>query len=163
MLETARCFIRKVSKNDELEIKKLYQDALVWRFLGGKRSVVQTEESIIGMFTPTLNYFYFSVFEKEKERFLGVISITPHHDGVDMEISYVFKSDIWGKGFAQETISLILSYTFQKFKFKRILAESQAANVNSCKLLCRLGFFEKKRIIRFNEEQIIFYLNNRRS
>lgn len=71
----------------------------------------------------------------------------------------MFLSSYWGNGYAFEAISQVLHYSFEDNQYNKLLAEAQSANTSSCNLLKKLGFYEVKRVNRFNAEQVIFALD----
>ncbi|MWC29185.1 GNAT family N-acetyltransferase [Paenibacillus sp. MMS18-CY102] len=158
-METNRCSIKTTNRDDYYDIIKLYDDAKVWDFLGGKRSREQTESRITEWINPQENCHYWTVRETVSGAFLGCVFLTPHHDGEDIQISYMFLSSIWGKGFAFEAVSQVLCHSFEDKVYDKLIAEAQSANASSCALLKKLGFYEEKRVIRFNAEQVIYVLN----
>jgi ribosomal-protein-alanine N-acetyltransferase len=72
----------------------------------------------------------------------------------------MFLSSFWGKGFAFEATSQVLCHSFEDKVYNKLIAEAQSANTSSCALLKRLGFYEVKRVIRFNAEQVIFAIDH---
>ncbi|PRZ23457.1 GNAT family N-acetyltransferase [Flavobacterium granuli] len=56
------------------------------------------------------------------------------------ELGYRFKKKHWGKGFATESAIAILDYGFKNLNTNRIFAITDPKNVNSKKLLTKLGF-----------------------
>lgn len=101
---------------------------------------------------------YFSVRSKNDNTFLGTISLAPHHNKTDVEVSYTFLSDFWNMGYAAESIDEVIQFAFQKLAINRIVAETQVKNISSCKLLESLGFTDEERVWRFEAEQIIYSL-----
>ncbi|WP_166246434.1 GNAT family N-acetyltransferase [Paenibacillus turpanensis] len=155
-METLRCRIKRTSQTDYIDLCELYNDAKVWNYLGGKRTSQQIEDRISEWINPQKNCEYWTVREKASDGFLGCILLTPHYDGEYTQISYMFLSSSWGNGFAYETVSQVLHHVFKEQQYEKLIAEAQAANTSSCNLLKKLGFYEVKRIIRFNAEQVIF-------
>lgn len=91
---------------------------------------------------------------------IGLVSITPHHNPKDMELSYEFLPTSWGQGFAQEALGAAAAHWFAHTQ-NRLVAETQAANAASRRLLEKLGFIERERLQRFGAEQIVFVLHNK--
>ena len=56
------------------------------------------------------------------------------------EIGYVLGSAHWGKGYAQEALSLVLDFAFDELGLRRIEADIDPRNAASCKLAERMGF-----------------------
>ena len=57
------------------------------------------------------------------------------------ELGYRFKKKHWGKGFATESSVAILDYGFENLNTDTIFAITDPKNVNSKKVLTKLGFY----------------------
>lgn len=158
MFETARCIIKITTDDDSEDLYKLYSDQKVWEYLGGYRDRKRTEKDIQKIINPDRNITFWTVREKVTNVFLGLILLAPHHNEIDTEISYEFISSCWGKGYAAETIAEVIQHAFQSLGLKRLVAETQLANISSCKMLKKLGFNESQRVMRFGAEQIIWMI-----
>lgn len=62
-----------------------------------------------------------------------------HHTNF-YELGYRFKKQHWGKGFATESSNAILDYGFKNLNVDSIFAITDPKNVNSQKVLTKLGF-----------------------
>lgn len=62
-----------------------------------------------------------------------------HHNDF-YELGYRFKKKHWGKGFATESSNAILDYGFKNLNTDTIFAIADPKNVNSKKVLTKLGF-----------------------
>ncbi|WP_165763733.1 GNAT family N-acetyltransferase [Halalkalibacter urbisdiaboli] len=158
-METKRCSINITKRADYNDLVNLYRDTRVWDYLGGQRSSQQIDNRMIEWINPQENCMYWTVRERISGAFLGCILLTPHYDGEYTQISYMFLSSFWGKGFAFETISQVLRNFFEDNVNNKLIAEAQSKNTASCNLLKRLGFYEVKKVIRFNAEQVIFAID----
>lgn len=56
------------------------------------------------------------------------------------EIGYDIAKAYWGKGYAPEAISALLTYAFDTLKLNRIEAKVEPENINSSKVLRKLNF-----------------------
>ena len=70
----------------------------------------------------------------------------------------MFAPAYWGKGLAFESATTVLHYAFDTLELTEIVAETQSANVASCRLLERLGMEPWGRIERFATAQEIYML-----
>ena len=159
MRETMRCKINPVSANDIPDLETLYADKDVWAYLGGVRSTIQIKDGIEEIISFQGAPKYFVVRRKEDASYIGSIALDKHHNNEDTEISYMFLSSCRGKGYAFETVSVMIEYAFQTLPISRLVAETQTLNMPSCKMLKRLGFSEVDRLNRFDAEQTIFAIN----
>ncbi len=159
IMETKRCLIKPISLDDKADLLRLCDDPNVWRYLGGYATAQHNKKNIeyIGkMATPDR----WVVRDKIDNFFLGEMSLTPHHDGEDIEISYLFLSEHWGRGYASEAAKEIVQVAFNEKKLDRLVAETQSVNLASCKVLEKLGFYQMKKLTRFNAEQILWAMDN---
>lgn len=65
----------------------------------------------------------------------------------------------WGQGYAEEVIRKVIDYVFDELKLKKLVAETQSANKNSCKLLKNVGMTLEGIVTRFGAEQSIFSIS----
>jgi ribosomal-protein-alanine N-acetyltransferase len=93
---------------------------------------------------------------------LGLISLDMHHDGGDMEVSYMLLPEFQGFGYAKEAVAAVVTYALESLRLPRVLAETQVANSASCHLLERLGMSLQRRVMRFNAEQAIYAVSTTR-
>lgn len=160
MFETKRSSINTFQKSDFVDVKKLYLNRKVRKFLGGIRQEDSMDVVLDEMLNPSDCSFYWVIREKHTDKFIGLISIDPHHEGVYLEISYQFLPDWWGKGYATEAVQLIIKYALNELNLSKIVAETQTANKSSCRLLERLGMELERTISRFGAEQAIYSIKS---
>jgi len=101
---------------------------------------------------------YISVRHSSTNEFIGLISITEHHDSKEKELSYQFLPEWWGQGYAEESLRELLKYFRKTSYIKVLLAETQVRNIHSNNLLKKLGFVVKDTVCRFEAEQNIYEL-----
>jgi [ribosomal protein S5]-alanine N-acetyltransferase len=142
-------------QSDSHDVKKLYRDVQVRKYLGG----IQHEDSIELALNELVNSlgdsFYWVVREKYTDDFIGLMSLDPHHDGDYLEISYQLLPKWWRKGYATEVIPVIIKYALNDLNLSKIVAETQTANTSSCRLLERVGMQLEGTITRFGKKQAI--------
>lgn len=92
---------------------------------------------------------------KSNNQLIGLVSLDKHVDG-GTEVSYEFLPNYWGQGYATEVINRVIKFAFEELGIDKLLAETQTANVNSCKLLDRVGMRLERKVQRFGAEQGIF-------
>ncbi|MEK3886680.1 GNAT family N-acetyltransferase [Bacillus sp. FSL K6-3431] len=148
MFETKRCFINTFQKSDYIDVKKLYVNQEVRKFLGGIRQEDSIEVALGEMLNSSDDSFYWVVREKYTDIFIGLVSLDPHHEGSYLEISYQLLPNWWGKGYATEVVKLIIHYALNELDLTKVVAETQTANKSSCRLLGRVGMELERNIIR---------------
>lgn len=160
MLETGRCILTGLEKTDYEDIKKLYTDESVRKYLGG----TVDEETFDSKFTVMCKHdpdaLYWVIKSKPQNRFIGLISLDTHHDGVSKEVSYQILPMWWGCGYATEALRRIIEYAFTELGLPRIVAETQSENKASCRLLERVGMSLEQSVYRFGAEQSIYSIRN---
>lgn len=156
ILETLRCILSAPEANDIEQVVRLYTDARVREFLGGPADAktIRTQFRIIIDTDTTKNLWV--VRCKTNRVFIGVVSLDPHHDGTDTEISYQLLPEWWGQGYAQEAVQAIVTYGLADLKLPRVIAETQTANMTSCRLLERVGMRFERHVERFGAAQSIY-------
>lgn len=84
---------------------------------------------------------YWPIFNLENDELIGCCGLRPYDlDNKIYEIGFHLRHEYWGKGLASESASAVINYTFEKLKAADIFAGHNPNNVNSKKLLERLGF-----------------------
>lgn len=87
---------------------------------------------------------------------IGLISIDTYHNGFNKELYYKFLQKYWNRGYAKKSILKVIKKVQHKATINVLYAETQTKNVNSRKLLEKLGMETDQIIIRYYEEQTIY-------
>ncbi|HDR7325982.1 hypothetical protein BWGOE3_55050 [Bacillus mycoides] len=156
MIETKRCLLDKIHELDYENIKELYLNQKVRKYLGGPRKEETIEDILNDMLNPDENSWYWVVNSKQTNEFMGVVSLDPHHIGNDIEVSYQFLPQWWGSGYATEAVQEIIHYAFNELKLSKVIAVTQMANTPSRKLLERLHMKLVQTYHRFGSEQGVY-------
>ncbi|MYL72338.1 GNAT family N-acetyltransferase [Halobacillus litoralis] len=152
--------MKEIQQKDFEEVKELYLSPVVRKYLGGPRD----EESLPALFEGIRNSegegnsLYLVVREKGTQHFIGFVSLDPHQYGENIELSYQFLPRWWGKGYGSEIVKEVAAYAFHELNLQKLTAETQMANVYSCRLLEKAGMKLDKTITRFGETQCIYTL-----
>ncbi|MFJ7667965.1 GNAT family N-acetyltransferase [Lysinibacillus sp. NPDC097195] len=158
MIITKNCIIEPLKQHHGEEFYSLYSNRDVRTFLGG----VPTKSAIFSSFDSMLqspypnSYFYISL--RDCKDFIGLVSIDEYHEKSIYELSYQFLPQYWGKGYAFEVLSAVLHYGFTDIQLTKIVAETQTANIASCRILEKLGMQKIKVLQRFGHEQALYQL-----
>lgn len=144
-LKTPRLSIDPATSDDAPFIDRLLADPAVRAYLGGPVALQDRSAAI-------MRYLANHVWVvRQGTRPLGLLFLGKHVDCGDREISYMFAQEAWGHGFAFEALSALRAATSGP-----LVAETQAANTASIRLLKRLGFREVARVDRFGAQQVLF-------
>lgn len=88
----------------------------------------------------------FVMFDKETKKFIGLAGFCfydPKFEDFEngkVEISYQFVKDVWGKGFANESVNALVKYGFENYPINKIVAATVSDNLASKKVLEKNGF-----------------------
>ena len=159
-IETDRCVLSSFLRSDEGEATRLYTDAVVRRFLGGPVSLSRAERTFDAWLSGNGSLRRWAVRRKTDGALIGMVSLAPHHEPADIEISYMFLPEFWRRGLGTEVVSTVIDYAFQHLRLPRIVAETQSANIASRRLLERIGMRVERHLVRFNAEQSLYSMNN---
>ncbi|WP_084243611.1 GNAT family N-acetyltransferase [Planomicrobium okeanokoites] len=156
MFKTERCVLPAFQESDCEDVSKLFVNEEVRRYLGGIRDADSLKETLESMLTPQPAAYYWVVRGESTKEFIGLISLDLHHDGIDCEVSYQLLPDWWGKGYAAETVTVIIDFALNSLKLPAVVAETQSENFASCRLLEKLGMGLERKVIRYGAEQSIY-------
>lgn len=159
MLETKRCKLTSLRTDDLNDVVKLYGNPKVRQFLGGPVAADEVHKRLFSWFESDTTTQRWAIRLKHHNDFLGIIYLGLHHNEFDQEISYQLLPAWWGMGYARETVGAVIDYALYQLDLPRIVAETQTANVASCRLLAGLGMERAQIVERFGEEQAIYVRN----
>jgi [ribosomal protein S5]-alanine N-acetyltransferase len=73
--------------------------------------------------------------------FVGVCGLRPYRPAEDViELGFHLLPKFWGQGLATEAARVVIPYAFEKYAPKKLIAGHHPENVNSKKVLGKLGF-----------------------
>jgi len=154
-VNTSRCTIAELDSIDIDEAVKLFLDEDVRRYLGGTVDKNLALEKL-HFWIQDKNSLYLAVRMTGTQTFVGIISITDHHDGVFKELSYQYLDEFWNSCNPTKTLGAILEYLKNNSEIIELIAETQSKNTRSCRLLEKLGFGLDDTVHRFGELQNIY-------
>ena len=91
----------------------------------------------------------------DDERVVGCIDVKDRCNR-ELEISYLFRVDVWGHGYATESVAAVLNELRGKFEGYEMIAKTQMANLPSRRLLERIEFQMRQEVVEFGEMQSIY-------
>lgn len=146
----------KLQQSDYDDVKQIYTNHEVRRYLGG----VIAEENTFDKFLEAVkrsnsDSSLWVVWLKSTNDFIGLVSLDKHIDG-DTEVSYEFLPNWWGSGYATEVIGEVLTFAFNVLNITKVIAETQTANLRSCRVLEKLGMKLERTVQRHGAEQAIY-------
>ncbi len=156
-LTTARLHLEMAQDQDLPFAINLLSNPQVRQYLGGPTPKASAQPAAKALLTPAKGEIIWTARLKTDPSLpIGLLSLTHHKGGQDIEMSYQFSPKYWRQGFASEACCAALNHGFTDLALPRIIAETQTANTASVRLLTHLGFTETHRLTRFGAAQILF-------
>jgi RimJ/RimL family protein N-acetyltransferase len=142
-LQTERLGFRRWTAEDWELARELWGDLEVTKFFGGPFS----EEAIRKRFEAQIRnqaevgFQYWPIFELASGEFVGCCGLRPYWpEKVVHELGFHLRPKFWGKGLAVEAARAVIPYGFDVIGGKGLSAGHHPGNLNSKKVLERLGF-----------------------
>lgn len=154
---TQRCRLVRPSLSDKFDLIKLFSNERTRRFLGGRQSDEAIKARCSTLLADTATY-HTTVRSMQTNEFLGLLGVSPYHEGDDFELSYEFLPEYWGQGYAEEALKAFLPAAMQALEISTLLAETQLQNTRSIRLLQKLGMQHLHHLERFGEQQVVYQL-----
>ena len=155
-LSTRRLSLTPLTPKDEAIVVDLLSNPQVRQYLGGPVPPAQRVARFQTYLKPPSGIGLWTIRQAELPEAIGLISLAPHHNDIDWEISYQLDPDHWNNGFATEAVGEVIAHAQNTLELPRVVAETQVANTASCRLLSRLGLFEIEQLERFGARQAIY-------
>jgi ribosomal-protein-alanine N-acetyltransferase len=129
MIETKRLVIRQLVGDE--------RDALleIWRDPVNERVTTEDETRIRRWLE-----LVWGVWERESGELVGDCSLHFDEDFGEWELSYGFRRDRWGRGYATEAARACVRHGFEELGLAKIVADVDPANSASASVLEKCGF-----------------------
>ena len=169
MIETNRLYLRELVVTDLDHIHELHSlpGTVQYNTLGIPESIRVTQQMLDDWLAlqkgEPRKYYFFVIEAKEDNQFIGLIAFDigkPNYRTA--EVWYKLHSSQWGKGYATEALTRMLSFGFNDLDLHRIEAGCDVENIASYKVLekagmTREGMKRKKLPIRGEWKDNYFY------
>ena len=86
---------------------------------------------------------------------IGICGLIKRDSLPDIDIGFAFMSQYWGSGYAYEAAKATLEYAQEKLNLKRVIAITHPDNINSIKLLEKIGLKFEKMIKADHKEDLV--------
>ena len=164
-IRTERLEIRPFSLEDAEQAHVAYADADVgWPLSPG--GVSRSVEDARGVIASILRYYEdaeglgpWAVVELASGSVIGDCGLFRCEDAWaygELELAYRLRRESWGNGFATEAAAAVLRYAFEELDAPRVVADLEAANAASLRVLERIGMGlvgREGEILRYAKEQ----------
>ena len=158
-LKTNRLIIKQTSCIDIDLILKMDKKEETQKFLGGIKN--KTKEERIEFLSKKESKFKEGIASSLtvylNEIPIGFVGLKIQEDIA--EISYIFDYDYWNKGYCTETCNKLIEVVFNNLNLKMIYANTLENNINSIKVLNKLGFSYKEKILKDNTIFLNYQIN----
>lgn len=148
MIQSSRCLLRRFTKNDFENMRKLETEPEVVKFTSLR--VPQTEQQTLERLQKTLDLQpsreplgIWAVEHLQTQKFIGWIMLMPRELPYP-ELGYMIVPEFWGQGYASEITKCLINYAFEKLNIRRFSACTDLENSSSIKVLEKLGFAQIK-------------------
>ncbi|WP_163581477.1 GNAT family N-acetyltransferase [Gracilibacillus saliphilus] len=144
-LYTKRLHLRKMTSKDAANLFTIWSDSDVTAFMNISNFTTkeQAEEmiSFLDGLAQDHKAIRFTIIERNSNEIIGSCGYNSlDFENKKVEIGYEIAKKHWGKGFAPEAISTLIDYAYNRLGFHRIEAKVEPENVNSVRVLDKLGF-----------------------
>ncbi len=149
IIETERLFLRKFTIEDAVFLLELLNSPKWVQFIGdrGITEISEAEDYIKSKFIANyekLGFGFYLVMLKDTNIAMGMCGLVKRNGLEDVDIGFAFLPNYEKKGYAFEAATATLHYAKTVLKLQRVVAITTKENINSIKLLQKLGLqFEK--------------------
>jgi ribosomal-protein-alanine N-acetyltransferase len=148
-IETERLILRELEYTDQSDLFEMDSDPEVHLYI--ENSPVKSIDEISKVIEMLKKQYAengiacWAVVDKVTNECVGWAGLKYFRENLNnhvnfYELGYRFKRKYWGKGFATEASAAILDYGFKSLNADKIYAITDPKNVNSKKVLTKLGF-----------------------
>ncbi|QEL22776.1 GNAT family N-acetyltransferase [Bosea sp. F3-2] len=143
-LESARLLLRPRQLADLDAVVRMNADPQVMRHIAAVDDPAMRRDAVAARSFSHIGrgLGYWSVFAKaEPAEFTGYVGLIPDGGALDdIQLSYRFEVQRWGKGYAREACTRLLGHAFSTLGFPQIGVTTHPLNLASLRLAERLGF-----------------------
>lgn len=142
-LETERLILRNYQNDDVVQVHEYFSNEDVSKYEDFYPMTIDEVSEIVFEWSSMDNRLVAVL--KESNILIGSVGYWIDEDG-DYSIDYDFNPEYGKQGYATEAVSKLLEYLFDELKISKIYGDCDVRNVNSYRLMERLGFQRIERI-----------------
>jgi RimJ/RimL family protein N-acetyltransferase len=163
--ETKRLVISKVTLKDASFFLELMNTPHWIKYIGDRniRTVKDAEQylknGILKSYS-TLGYsFYKIVLKSNRSKAIGICGLIKRNQLEFSDLGFAFLPEYERKGYAYESSMAVLEFVKKDFGLNKVGAITLEININSIKLLKKLGFSFEKKIKPFDDDkELLFFV-----
>jgi RimJ/RimL family protein N-acetyltransferase len=161
IIETNRLRLRTWTLRDAESAFEIWGNSDVMKFVGKPFASVEVaqralQNAIVAQEKHGISLW--AVVEKSSQTIVGCCGFHPYENG--LELAYHFVPSVWGNGYATEAARACLIYGFEKLSAVKIVAFTHLENIDSYRVLEKLGM-KYKGVVDFDgEEERLYELNS---
>lgn len=162
IIETERLVFREFTKEDIDKLYLLLSDADVMKHCSGTVDMPGTQkwlDATIELYKK-YGYDYWAVYEKDTDAFIGQIGILRQEVGGNEEdcLAFMIGKKYWNKGYATEGAVACINYAFKTLKLEKVIATVEPENLQSMKVLKKIGMEYTGEAEYFNEKVHVYLM-----
>ncbi len=144
-LYTKRLHLRKMKIEDAPKLFEIWSDPNVTKYMNIHRFTNVNEAIEMITFLNGLaevnKAIRYSIFQRETNEIIGSCGFNSFDlENCKTEIGYDIAKPYWGNGYAPESITVLVESAFNVLNLNRVEAKVEPENINSIKVLQKLGF-----------------------
>jgi ribosomal-protein-alanine N-acetyltransferase len=147
ILSTVRLELRRWNSTDRAALFEILGDAEVMRFVAKGRPFTKAETdqfiAVAEIFERENGFARWKVIEDASGDIVGSCGFGRIATTGEIEFGYIFARRVWNIGYATEIGRAVVEYGFKKLGFREIIALTAMANINSQRVLVKLGFSKR--------------------
>lgn len=147
-IESARIYFRDLRVEDiDTGYYQWINDSQVNQFLESRFKPLTHSDLVEYINTVNLDMssIIFAIVDKKNDKHIGNIKLGPInwvHRYADVGI-VIGPREYWGKGYASESIKLLMEYAFKRINLRRLTAGMYMSNIGSKKAFEKCGFIQE--------------------
>ncbi|MFB6318623.1 GNAT family N-acetyltransferase [Saccharicrinis sp. FJH54] len=152
-LESQRLLLRPVTPDDKEDLFEYRRDKETNKYQGWIPETIGDVENFIGRLSTQINvpqsWFQFAIIEKTSSKIVGDLGI--HFMDVEnkqAEIGCTLHKNFHNRGYATESVNLVIDYLFNDLNKHRIITSIDPDNINSVRLVERIGFRKEAHFVK---------------
>ncbi|MBA3946632.1 MAG: GNAT family N-acetyltransferase [Herpetosiphonaceae bacterium] len=146
VLITSRLVLEPIQYHHACDLYLILQDERIYRYIPtgppvSQQALAQRYQLLERRSSPSGDevWLNWAVRLNEPPNYIGVVQATVQSTQAAY-LAYEFAPESWGRGYATEACRMVLDLLFRDYTIAEVLAEVDTRNMQSLKLLERLGF-----------------------